>query len=99
MGGSQEEEDVETHKAKCTLRLIKVLAEVMPNNFSASEVCERLVVLLRQDDCSIGKEREGVVESRFNYYVYVDSEDSPSDSDTSWGVYQQGSVWVSCGSW
>ena len=55
LGSSQEEEDEEMHKAKCTLRLLKVLAEVMPNNFSGSEICERLVVLLRHEDSSIGE--------------------------------------------
>jgi len=60
LGGSQEEEDEEMHKARCTLRLLKVLAEVMPNNFSGSEICERLVVLLRHENFNVGEGgREG----------------------------------------
>lgn len=52
---SREEEEEEFQRAKKAIQLIKVLAGIMPANFSSAEVFERLITLLRLEDKEIGK--------------------------------------------
>ena len=55
LGLSEAEEEEGFCRAKKAVQLIKVLAGIMPANFSLPEVFERLTSLLKHDDKEIGK--------------------------------------------
>lgn len=53
------EEKQETARAKKTVHLVKILAEVTPTQFIGSEVFENLISLLRHEDSDIGEYESG----------------------------------------
>lgn len=54
LGPSKEAEEEAFERAKKALQLIRVLAGIMPANFSCTEVFEKLITLLRLEDKDIG---------------------------------------------
>ena len=51
---SAEEEEEEASRAKKTVHLVRVMAEISPSQFSSSDVFENLISLLRHEDSEIG---------------------------------------------
>ena len=49
------EEKQEASRAKKTVRLLRVMAELTPSQFATSDVFENLLSLLRHDDSEIGE--------------------------------------------
>ena len=52
---SDAEERQENSRAKKTVHLVRVLAEICPSQFTSSDVFENLMSLLRHEDSEIGK--------------------------------------------
>ena len=51
---SAAEEKEEASRAKKTVHLVRVMAEISPSQFSSSDVFENLISLLRHEDSEIG---------------------------------------------
>ena len=49
------EEREENSRAKKTVHLVRVLAEICPSQFTSSDVFENLISLLRHEDSEIGR--------------------------------------------
>ena len=54
------EEKEENSRAKKTVHLVRVLAEICPSQFTTSDVFENLISLLRHKDSEIGRLGVGV---------------------------------------
>ena len=55
LGMTEAEEEEVFQRSKKAVQLIKVLAGIMPANFSSPEVFERLTSLLKHEDKEIGE--------------------------------------------
>ena len=55
LGMTEAEEEEMVQRSKKAVQLIKVLAGIMPANFSSREVFERLTSLLKHEDQEIGE--------------------------------------------
>ncbi len=87
LGLSEEEEEEGFCRAKKAVQLIRVLAGIMPANFSSREVFERLTSLLKHEDREIGEWGDLWSNDCVDVVVVVYSEVGAADPDSNWPIH------------